>query len=211
MILSFDVGIKNLAWALISKEDKKECKLEKYGIIDLTKTNEKECDNPNTVFLLENIEMIATCCEGHKNKFKNNGKKKDVTLYEICKNIITNLEMFKMMNITTIVIENQPAMKTPKMKQIQSFLIMYFAMNNQEVILKSPNSKYFGHKFEKNHYSERKKFSIELFKKFISIEDFLNMSIKKKDDVADACLLGIAYILKDKPHITFCDMIKKNK
>ena len=111
-----------------------------------------------------------------------------------------------LLNVTNIVIENQPALKNPTMKTIQIILYTYYLIkmgsNSYNINMVPANSKL---KFDitnpeivkineiKNKYKKNKKLSVEFCKEFIKNDtnkwnDYFN-TFKKKDDLADAYLL----------------------
>jgi len=68
--LSFDVGIKNLAFCILTPEEK----IINWGILNLNKNPtcqvciRKQCQNQATYKILN--EDIEYCCSSHKKKFK---------------------------------------------------------------------------------------------------------------------------------------------
>ena len=115
------------------------------------------------------------------------------------------------LNIDTVIIENQPVLKNPTMKSVQMILYTYFLehgfmcekSNISTIILFSPRNKlktYDGPTVEctlKNKYSKRKFLSIEYTKYFIidttKWYDFF-LSHSKKDDLADCYMQGLYYL-----------------
>ena len=216
--LSFDVGIKNLAYCSLN-EDKK---ILDWGIINLNKDPkcqcglQKECSKTATyqVTDTENNE-VKYCCTTHVKKYKK--KKKLNSNYDLFK--ISQIMMDELnskvdfLNHEIICIENQPALKNPTMKSIQMLLYSYFiiegvckdpicsnvqminARNKLKVYKGEPVECKFTDKYKRNKY-----LSVEYTKLMILEEEqkFIDLfaESKKKDDLADAYLQGIYYIEK---------------
>lgn len=216
IIISFDIGIKNMAYCIIKSENKK-IKIIDWNKIDLGYDKKKEY-NIN----MKNIMEIY--CKEYNDFVKNN------------ENII-------------VLIENQPSLKNPVMKNISSQLYAYFLIKGQidsnnvkEIIMISPVNKikfiekYFGSQIPnslknilldiKNCEKEKKNKKYKLVKT-ISIDfinyhatnftnfcnkitetfDLLDFSIdkrfdlyinkvKKKDDHCDCLIQAIYYVNK---------------
>ena len=214
--LSFDVGIKNLAYCKLTQEKE----IVGWGILNLNDnptcqvTLRKKCDKQAT-YRVKDGNGIEYCCTAHSKKFKK--LKKLNTNHDICKlsqGCIHKLKEIDLSDITTVLIENQPALKNPVMKSIQMIIYTYFIM---EGIMKDESSienihmvnarnklkVYKGPKIEcnlKGKYSQNKFLSVEYTKCMINDdkEEFINLfeSSKKKDDLADCYLQGIYYITK---------------
>lgn len=194
MILSFDIGIKNLAYCIMFKDDninnKTNIKIIRWNIIQL-------------------IEDHVKC--------------KGISLDTITKVLYVKLrDIFLDYDITEVLLENQPVLKNPVMKSIQMILYSYFQyekiimgreistiklinasnklklgkhlkeINNTESILKI-----------KTKYSKNKKLAILYTNHFLKerlitddYEKFNNIfnEHNKKDDLADAFLQGLYYI-----------------
>lgn len=153
-ILSFDVGIKNLAFCIIevTEKEEKSHKILDWGIINCAEEllsdslkccvckKGKVCDKPacNKV-VLNNGEILGFCklksCQSSmtstysskdikKNKIKTT---KDLSLDEIGQEMFKQLfSKEELLNVDKIVIENQPVLKNPTMKSIQMLLYSYF-------------------------------------------------------------------------------------
>ena len=194
MILSFDIGIKNLAYCLMYKDDNidstNNIKIIDWGIIQL-------------------IEDGVKC--------------KGVPLDTITDVLYTKLQdIFIDSDITEVLLENQPVLKNPVMKSIQMILYSFFQyekvimgreinliklinasnklklgknlkeINNSEDILKI-NAKYTRNKklaiLYTNHYLKERLIEDDYDK----YNEIFNQH-KKKDDLSDAFLQGLYYI-----------------
>ena len=214
--LSFDVGIKNLAYCKLT-EDKN---IIDWGIINLNENPicqvhlKKPCEKQATYYVKDD-ENIKYCCTSHSKKFKKI-KKMNVNhdlnkLSQIC---ITKLRKLNLKDVNYVLIENQPALKNPVMKSIQMIIYTFFViegiMNKESLIenIHMVNARnklkvYKGPKIEcnkKGKYAQNKFLSVEYTKKMIENEEnnfknTFNLS-KKKDDLADAYLQGIYWIEK---------------
>jgi len=214
--LSFDVGIKNLAYCELDSEKK----ILQWGIINLNENPlcdvnlRKKCDKQATYFIKDDCNE-EYCCTAHSKRFK---KKKKLNtnndLFKISQLCIGRLRNINLSNVRHVLIENQPALKNPVMKSIQMIIYTFFiiegVMNTnssiENVHMVSARNKlkvYKGPKIEcnkKGKYAQNKFLSIEYTKKMITNENeiFTSMfhSSKKKDDLADAYLQGIYWIEK---------------
>jgi hypothetical protein len=196
MILSFDIGIKNLSYCVMYKDEtydsinKNNIKIVDWGIIQLIDDGVK--------------------CKG-------------VPLDKITSTLYNKLyNKFIDYDITKVLLENQPVLKNPVMKSIQMIIYGYFAyeknimgreieyiklinasnklklgknlkeINNSEDILKI-----------KSKYTRNKKLAIiytnHFLKERLIVEDYekyndIFNNHKKKDDLADAFLQGLYFI-----------------
>tara|TARA_B100002051_G_C16690601_1_gene615270 strand:- start:419 stop:1072 length:654 start_codon:yes stop_codon:yes gene_type:complete len=214
--LSFDVGIKNLAYCVITPEKD----IVDWGIINLNENPicdvilNKKCEKQAT-YIVKNDHKVKHCCTTHSKKFKD--KKKMNTnhdLFLLSKICVNNLKKLDLSTVKTVLIENQPALKNPVMKSIQMIIYTFFViegvMNDQSSIEKihmvNARNKlkvYQGPKIEcnkKGKYAQNKYLSVEYTKIMIinqqEIFKKLFDSSKKKDDLADAYLQGIYWIEK---------------
>lgn len=214
IILSFDIGIKNLA----------------YSIIHYNKTD----DSNNDIFKHMNIQ------EWHKidlQSSKYDLDKISCNLLEVLDNITYNeIEDIHNEDIH-VVIENQPALKSPTMKSIQIIIYTYFNTISKynslslktKLISAKSKIKYIesftefsvymndeASRFAKDHeagkikripkekqgYAKNKDDSVQftrwLFNNIIKddIHKIELESLKKKDDVCDSFLQGLYYISK---------------
>ena len=225
-ILSFDVGIKNLAYCLI---DDKDYTIEDWGILNISidpvcehcnaKTGQ-QCDKSAKTITDSGIRL----CSSHKSlkmyktcKMKSIPKKKNPVLH-LGTNMIEKLnEKPNFLEVDTVLIENQPALKNPSMKTVQMILYSYFLingvtkmdnpLNNIEMInARNKLKAYKGPAIEckyKDKYKKTKFLGIEYCKIMIEdndkidqkYKDQLNKS-KKQDDLSDAYLQGIYWLTK---------------
>lgn len=152
-ILSFDVGIKNLAYCILEvNTTSKEYKIIDWDIINLSdvevipvcnfnivnKTCDKIC-NKKASFKYPN----GFLCKVHKKKVERDNdstfnkeikeikkkKAKKKPLIELNKTMIKILDNIEnILNVDEVVIENQPSLKNPHMKSIQMMIFSYFIM-----------------------------------------------------------------------------------
>ena len=115
-----------------------------------------------------------------------------------------------MLNVNTVIVENQPCLMNPMIKSVQMLIYSYFMikgfLNKDSLIsdVKHINARnklknYDGPKlgvYSKNKYTQRKKEAIEVCKYFLKDNNYLNFfeSHKKKDDLADCYLQGLWFI-----------------
>ena len=215
--LSFDVGIKNLAFC--SLDDNK--KILDWGIINLDKNPicqcglQKECCKSSTFIVVSDNGETKYSCTTHTKKYKK--KKKMNTsrdIFNLSKIMINELNLKEdFLNHEIICIENQPALKNPTMKTVQMILYSYFMIEGatkdtpvNEVHMINARNKlkvYKGPEIEckfTDKYKKNKYLAVEYTKVMILEEDkkFIDLftESKKKDDLADAYLQGIYYIEK---------------
>ena len=104
MILSFDIGIKNLAYCLMYKDN--------------------SIDNNNNIKVID-WEIIQLIEDGVKCK--------EVSLDTITNVLYNKLqEIFIDHDITEILLENQPVLKNPVMKSIQIILYSFFQYEKEK-------------------------------------------------------------------------------
>ena len=214
--LSFDVGIKNLAYCVLSGDKD----IKQWGIINLNEDPicdvhlRKKCDKQST-YSVSGDKFVNFCCTAHSKKFK---KKKKLNtsrdLFNISKICINKIRELDLKDIDFVLIENQPALKNPIMKSIQMIIYTFFMIegvmneesNIQKIHMVNARNKlkvYKGPKIEcnkKNKYAQNKYLSIEYTKKMIhedtaEFQELFRES-KKKDDLADAYLQAIYWIEK---------------
>jgi hypothetical protein len=214
--LSFDVGIKNLAYCELTPEKK----IIQWGIINLNEDPicdvhlNKKCEKQST-YLIKDDCPENYCCSAHSKKFKK--LKKLNTNYDILKISKLCIQKLRDLNLTEIkhvLIENQPALKNPTMKSIQMIIYTFFVvegvMNENSLIenIHMVNARnklkvYTGPPIEcnkKGKYAQNKFLSVEYTNYMIKgeVEEFKTLftNSKKKDDLADAYLQGIYWIDK---------------
>ena len=163
-VLSFDVGMKNLAF----------CILKEQSITDW------------------NVSEI---------KYKTN--------QSLCEAIVAHLDALpQLLQCETVLIEKQPS-RNNKMRIIEALLNAYFVIKGVSVS-DSPVTKVivYSAKYKlgnstmkgKSNYNERKKLSVARCRKFLENTNYCNETFvnlfndsKKKDDLADCLLQGLAY------------------
>ena len=224
-ILSFDVGIKNLAYCLL---DDKDNTIEDWGILNISidpqcqhvnKKNKVQCDK-SSKFVSNNFCL----CSSHKQlkcykdlHFK--GIKKDKNpILSMGNNMVQILDTkSNLLEVNNVLIENQPALKNPTMKTVQMILYSYFLINgvnksdkpldNIEMINARNKLKvYKGPPIEckiKNKYNKTKYLGIQYCKYMINENDKIDQKYrdkfensKKQDDLSDAYLQGMYWIKK---------------
>ena len=219
--LSFDVGIKNLAYCILTPEKN----IVDWNIINLNKnpicqvTLQKKCQKQATYNVIN--DEVEYCCTTHKKKFKKVKKIKDTNqLFKLSQICLTELSTIDTSNVKCVLIENQPALKNPTMKSIQMIIYTFFILRGvmnedstiQEVFMVNARNKlkvYKGppvicpfNEDKKNKYKRNKFLSVKYTEKMIEEEDKqwneqFKLS-KKKDDLADSYLQGIYWIEKIK-------------
>jgi hypothetical protein len=187
--LSFDVGIKNLAFC--SLDDNK--KILDWGIINLDKNPicqcglQKECCKSSSyIVTCENGDKKYSCTT-HTKKYKKKKKiNSDRDIFNLSKIMINELDSKEdFLNHEIICIENQPALKNPVMKTVQMILYSYFMI---EGVTKDKPV------LEVHMVNARNKLKVY---KGPEVEcKFTDKYTKKKDDLADAYLQGIYFIDK---------------
>jgi len=240
-ILSWDVGVHNLAYCILSyNKEAYRFPILKWEVIDLLDTSDGGENDDKCTYLMKNGDVC-----GKKAMFKSSNmmfctrhsKVKDVvsnkeigeivaikqpTKKEIQeKGSLINLgkSMFKklderpfMLDVSTVIIENQPCMKNPKMKSVQMMLFSYFvlkgvmpieshidhiqliAARNKLKVYKGPEIK----SDKKTVYARTKDLGIKYCTSMIDDDpensEFLKTH-KKKDDLCDAYLQGAFYFV----------------
>ena len=218
-ILSFDIGVKNLAYCLINSD---EYRIEDWGILNISidpvcehiLKGDKRCDKSAKKIIDGKLLCSSHCkLKKYESQKGKNVKKKDNYMLEQGRNIVKIMDKKKnFIDVDVVCIENQPALKNPTMKSIQMIIYSYFlikGVSNDETILdkieminaRNKLKAYDGDKIEcdiKDKYKKTKFLGIKYCENMISNEDieFKKMfnESKKKDDLADAYLQGIYYI-----------------
>ena len=219
--LSFDVGIKNLAYCHLSSN-----KLIKgWGIINLDKNPicdvnlRKKCMRQSS-YKVNGVDNIEYCCSNHSKRFKSKKKLDTKNMLETSQTCISELLKLDLKDIGVVLIENQPALKNPIMKSIQMIIYTFFIMNgvmNDDSTIKEVNMVNARNKLKvykgpcivcpysndkKDRYKKNKYLSIEYTKQMINVDEDIYKELfegsKKKDDLADAYLQGIYWIDKKK-------------
>ena len=196
MILSFDIGIKNLAYCLMYKDN--------------------AIDNNNNIKVID-WDIIQLIEDGVKCK--------GVSLDAITNVLYNKLqEIFLDYDIKEVLLENQPVLKNPVMKSIQIILYSFFQYEkvlmgrdiNLIKFINASNKLKLGKNLSeinnsedivkiKSKYTKNKKLAIIYTNHFLQerliVEDYIKYNEifnkhKKKDDLSDAFLQGLYYIEK---------------
>ena len=173
IIISIDVGIRNLAFILIEVNEINIHKILKWEVIELCDKDEKAC-NVNNVKIGKNLNILL------------NEKLKD---YKIDKILIENQ-----------IGQNAIKMKTIQGMINMYFIMNNYEIDDIINYNAVHKLKYFIDK-KKTTYAERKKLSKEITKKLCETyydEEINNYykKFKKKDDLADCLLQCIDYMKK---------------
>ena len=215
-ILSFDIGVKNLAYCLINLDT-----IEDWGILNISIDpicehilKDKQCDK-SAKKIIDGKLLCSSHCKLKKYEGKKikNVKKNENQMLGQGKNIINILDKKKnFLDVDIVCIENQPALKNPTMKSIQMIIYSYFLIkgvscenskieNIEMINARNKLKAYDGEKIEceiKDKYKKTKYLGIKYCEVMIVNQDkkYINLfnSSKKKDDLADAYLQGIYYI-----------------
>ena len=136
-ILSFDIGIKNLAYCLLDDKGL----IEDWGILNISidpvcshcnKQNGNHCDKTAKYIINDNFYLCSShkLLKCYKDKKKKNIPKKNNPMLDLGKNMVDILNKKEnFLNVDLVIIENQPALKNPTMKSIQMILYSYFLIN----------------------------------------------------------------------------------
>ena len=146
LILSFDVGIKNLAYCLLKYDPYKKTKLiKKWDIVNLSYFDTADPDinlllanyksmkigelkdamsKYNLPTELKKVELLQTL---EKYLLKNNYLKKKMSIQDTGLVMVSKLDKLTFLKEADLVlIENQPSLKNPIMKSVQMLLYSYF-------------------------------------------------------------------------------------
>ena len=187
--LSFDIGIKNLAYCLLEVDDSTEyrnIKIIEWGVMDLARGQKVKELNLMTIHS-RMIESLNEC------DFLNSNS-----------------------NIETAILENQPCLMNPTMKSVQILLFASLWMRKEDGVIdigqmamfsaRNKLEAYDGPEIDLSHiktkYTRTKKLSVAYTKYMIEQSEQspdmkeLFENSKKKDDLADAYLQGLTYIKK---------------
>lgn len=216
-ILSFDVGIKNLAYCQLNSEDKS---ILDWGILNISVEptcqhviKGKCCENTakkmvkDTGFRLCTSHIKLKCYKDLK--LKNTPKLKN-PMFDLGKSIIETLDEKKnFLESEIVIIENQPALKNPTMKSVQMIVYSYFLMkgNIKDIQMINARNKlkaYDGPKVDcdiKETYKRNKFLAIQytrymLYQNQLISHDYHKLfeESKKKDDLSDSYLQGLYFI-----------------
>jgi hypothetical protein len=219
-VLSFDVGIKNLAYCLI---DDTQDTIEDWGILNISADPvcghqmKGRCCDKTAKFTVEGVNL----CPSHRNlkKYKDCKAKKipklKNPLLPIGKNIVRLLDSKpKFLEVDAVIIENQPALKNPTMKSVQMIVYSYFLVKGitvdspmETIELINARNKlkaYTGPPISceiKDKYKRTKFLGIQYCDKMIQentqireVYRELFHASRKKDDLADAYLQGMYWL-----------------
>ena len=233
-ILSIDVGIKNLGYCLIKKNGDNFI-IEKWGILNLTDL-QKNCKHDLNILCKEKgkyykkSDKSFCICDKHESLYTDIRKISQVNLKQSLEKtteiLFTLLDKEKdFLNVDTVLIENQPALKNPTMKSIAMLVYSYFVikgiMNNDNIIKQvkfiCPSNKLKVNKTESDLllsnekiindigvYKLTKKLGIKYCSALISPTDLIKLNEhKKKDDLCDAFLQGFYYLFNPIPKLYF--------
>jgi hypothetical protein len=223
-VLSFDVGIKNLAYCLLDSEDKS---ILDWGILNISveptcehMIKGKCCDKTAKKMIKDTEFKLCTAhtkIKLYKDKKLKNVPKLDNPMLLLGKQIVKTLdEKSNFLKVDTVIIENQPALKNPTMKSVQMILYSYFLVNGitsnevmediQMINARNKLKAYSGPKIECDiidKYKRNKFLAIKycdyMIRENDKIDDIyrkLYEDSKKKDDLSDAYLQGIYFIQK---------------
>jgi len=210
-VLSWDVGIVNMAYCLLEINENNVGKIIEWDTLNLIPKS-KCCDcKKGATYYVGNIYT----CETHKVK----GCKKiptatQIDIVELTLKLIEKLDSKKhLLECDTVLIENQPSLKNPKMKSVSSCLFNYFlirgVVDNKTIkevkyisaTNKLKNAKVTIKKEEcKTKYIYNKKAGKEYCEQLIGgnvAYKELYSSHTKKDDLADCLLQGLYYLDKN--------------
>lgn len=216
--LSFDIGIKNLAYCILTPEKN----IVEWDVINLNENPicethlRKKCEKQSSHFRIDKETGITHYyCSAHSKKHKQCKKlNSNYDIFQLSKTCIKKLSAIDLSSVKVVLLENQPALKNPTMKSIQMIVYSFFMMKGVldesfpvcEIHMVNARNKlkvYKGPPIEcqiKEKYKKNKFLSVEYTGKMIESENscfqekFKNS--KKKDDLADAYLQGIYWIEK---------------
>lgn len=185
-IISFDVGIHNLAYCVLEKEGD-DISIKGWDVIDICPRNEcqfylrtkRECGKPAAYHYVEktdsDLQTDMYLCQAHSKVFLKNQpefmtklKAKKQTIQDMGITMVKELDKNPdLLDVDEVVIENQPCLKNPTMKTVQMLLYSYFLTRGiidmeriKEIALMSARNKltvYDGPKVECNVKSKYQK------------------------------------------------------
>ena len=222
IVLSIDIGMKNLAHCLLRVED--TVQILDWGVVDLTETPKCMCcvkaaiyRTSASAFCKKHIpsipslqglgkEELETICVKHGLNtgsraemsafivaFKKRETIKPRTMVEISRALAAAYERFPVADI--VLVENQMA---AKMAVVQGMVIQYWVLKGAATIeIVSPTNKLKMLEAGKTTYAERKKLSVTHTRTLLRTLNLENPEFethKKKDDLADTFLQAIWYL-----------------
>jgi len=218
VLLSIDVGIKNLGICLLEVDSKRNIeKIIKWKIISLIDSKNQFCNgklkNGNDCRCIGKYKSNDKYyCSKHKyedSKLEKKIKAGDIDIITLGRNIKYRLDelLEEEKKIDYVVIENQISTIASRMKTIQGMIIQYFILKNIKNIdvISSQNKLKLLKEYEnienikKTSYGDRKKMGINLTNKILDTNEKIKGSKdlfigQKKDDLADSFLQGLYYI-----------------
>jgi len=216
-ILSFDVGIKNLAYCQLDSEDKS---ILDWGILNISVDPPCQHEIKGKCCECSAKKMVKDTgfrlCNSHCKlkyykdlKLKNMPKLKN-PMFDLGKSIIKTLDEKKnFLESEIVIIENQPALKNPTMKSVQMIVYSYFLMkeNIKDIQMINARNKlkaYTGPKVEcdiKETYKRNKYLAIQYTRYMLYQNPKISYDYhklfeesKKKDDLSDSYLQGLYFI-----------------
>lgn len=219
-ILSFDIGIKNLSYIYFETKSDDVPRIIDWKVINIFDLLEKN-SNDYISQHYKNAGKSELCLWANKDP-KNTLKSEAYNIlhkkyknYEIPLDFIVRLigNMFDSTftpesQLDEIILENQPSLKNPKMKTMQVIIFSYWALRTQEtktrvrcvsamLKMKYCLDKGYIDKIPKK-YKEIKEKSIQVCRKILEENSHLSFfeSHKKKDDLGDVLLQGLAFFQK---------------
>ena len=218
VILSIDVGIKNLGVCLMRIDNKKNIEEiiiwktlslieNKSEICSGVLKNGKLCKSQGKYKYEDNYYCMKHKCDGSILNKKE--KASAIDIISLGRNIKYELdELLKniSINIDYVIIENQISTLASRMKTIQGMIIQYFIIKdikNIDVVSSQNKLKLLKEydnveNIKKTSYTERKKLGINLTNRILDSNEKLSKNKElftgKKDDLADALLQAIYYI-----------------
>jgi hypothetical protein len=216
-ILSFDVGIKNLAYCQLDTEDGN---ILDWGILNISVDPTCEhvikgkcCECSAKKILKDNgLRLCSNHCKlkCYKDLKMKNTSKCENPMFELGKCIIKTLDSKNnLLESDIVIIENQPALKNPTMKSVQMIVYSYFLMNDgiKDIQMINARNKLKAYKGPaipcdiKETYKRNKYLAIKYTDVMIRENDKIEEKYhklfdnsKKKDDLSDSYLQGIYYI-----------------
>jgi len=223
-VLSFDVGIKNLAYCLI---DDKDFTIEDWGVLNIS--IEPVCDHSNkktgvrcdktAKFVHEDFHLCSShkALKSYKDLKIKTVKKKTNPILLLGSNMVKKLDEKNLLAVDAVIIENQPALKNPTMKTVQMILYSYFLINGvtnvdnsiQNIEMINARNKlkvYKGPPIEcdiKDRYKKTKYLGIQYCNHMINDNEKIDSKYrdqftksKKQDDLSDAYLQGMYWLNK---------------
>lgn len=197
VVLSFDVGIRNMAFAIIELHTTDSSTIH-ANIVQST-----------TVHALQAIDTLSHTNLDPTTKINAN----KIPLLTLTRGVLRALDTRVVPELNTkvpnyIIIENQPCYKNPRMKSIQLVIFSYFAQRyinrpNIDIRMFQPRDKFAVYNGEtvtcalKSKYGRRKYLAVEYTRRMLVNNPKVRsifIASKKKDDMADAYLQALTFI-----------------